>query len=101
MQVNDKKIKHALIKVGLTPNRIFGLCDIWVIILRRNVMYLKFIVKIHLMTLYPETDSEKVDENIIEITFLRTNDTDIAHTKYHICLKIIFLISHLPNIHIL
>jgi hypothetical protein len=37
---NDKKIKHALIKVGLTPNRIFGLCDIWVIILRRNVMYL-------------------------------------------------------------
>jgi hypothetical protein len=28
MQVNDKKIKHALIKVGLTPNRIFGLCDI-------------------------------------------------------------------------
>jgi hypothetical protein len=40
MQVNDKKIKHALIKVGLTPNIIFGLCDIWVIILRRNVMYL-------------------------------------------------------------
>jgi hypothetical protein len=40
MQVNDKKINYALIKVGLTPNRIFGLCDIWVIILRRNVMYL-------------------------------------------------------------
>ena len=59
MQVNDKKIKHALIKVGLTPNKIFGLCDFWVIILRRNVMYLySKNSSNHIISF----DSEKVDE---------------------------------------
>ena len=59
MQLSDKNIKHALIKVGL--NIIFGLCDIWVIILRRNVMY-------HYSKNSPDDiisgnfDSEKVDE---------------------------------------
>ena len=41
------------------------------------------------MTSYPETltvkRSMKKGFFNIEITFLRTNDTDIAHTKNHIC----------------
>jgi hypothetical protein len=41
------------------------------------------------MTSYPEAltvkMSMKKEFSIIEITFLRTNDTDIAHTKNHIC----------------
>jgi hypothetical protein len=70
MQVNDKKIKHALIKVGLTQNRIFGLCDIWVIILRRKVMYL-YSKNSPNDIISGNFDSEKVDdEGIFYVNFI-------------------------------
>jgi hypothetical protein len=72
MQVNDKKIKHALIKVGLTPNRI---CDIWVIILRRNVMYLYSKNSSNHIRSF---DSEKVEEGIF---YYRDN---ISSNEWHI-----------------
>ena len=72
MQVNDKKIKHALIKVELTPNRIFALCDIWVIILGRNVMYL-YSKNSPNDIISGDFDSEKVDEE--GIFYYRDNNS--------------------------
>jgi hypothetical protein len=72
MQVNDKTMKHALIKVGQAPNRIFGLCDIWVITLRRNVMYLYSKNSPNdIICISGNFDSEKVDEE--EIFYYRDN----------------------------
>ena len=48
---NGRKVKAIALLFKLTPNIIFGMCNIWVI-LRRNVMYLysKNLILINLFT---------------------------------------------------
>jgi hypothetical protein len=51
--------KNAMLKVPLTPDMIFGMCNIWVV-LRRNVL---FIVKLSYDVIRPIFEAKKTKEN--------------------------------------